>query len=207
MARETFPPGGQNKVRAYERHMQRALGAYAEALREAISLDKEGALTDTQAGGSSHGVTEALYRLAASRQKCLLRAVCHNDNTRAPAEMEALRLTEKFWYVQPNSEAAPNKGIRERIWLVLADVVGALSQCRLDEPFFHRSVYRYAQALMWAPILFDPREGSAQGSLATVPATRSHLIRGLNSSTGCAFSAEVVMASLFDKKRYVGSPF
>lgn len=52
---------------------------------------------------------------------------------------------------------------------------------------------------MWTPVFNDP--ASCGGSLDTVPATRSVHIRGLNNSTPAAVSAQVVISSIFDKKR------
>lgn len=183
--------------------MVQALHNYDLAYKEAKTLDDEGTLGDTQAGGSSHGVTEALYRLHASRLKCLIYAVRVAEEYRWTAELEALRITERCWYgsAPEDPDGHAKKTIRERVWIVLADVVSCLAQCRLEEQFFHRSVYRYAQAMMWAPALHDPAQGFVEGSIGRVPATKSHLLRGLNSSTGCAFSAEVVMSPLFEKRR------
>jgi hypothetical protein len=196
---EAFPGEDSNGVRSYERHMETALLYYHRSLKEAISLEEEGALPDPQAGGSSHGRSEVFYRLHATRLKCLLSAVQHHEDTRPRALNEAIRLAKKHWY---DSEGATDDlDTRSLIWKLLADVVAALAQCRLDQHFFHRSVYRYAQALMWAPVFHDPATGFVEGSLGVVPATKSHLLRGLNSSTACANSAEVIMATLFEKKR------
>ena len=153
-----------------------------------------------QAGGSGHGSTELLYRLHASRLKCLIRAVSRNEEEREQAELEALRLTEKYHFKEPDRECnILDNDIRERIWIVFADIVDALSQCRQLKPFFHRSVYRHAQALMWSPVLCDPL--SSKGSMDIVPATHACRIRDLDSSKPAAFSAEVVISTLFDKKR------
>ena len=56
---------------------------------------------------------------------------------------------------------------------------------------------------MWAPVFYDPDAGIADGSLGWVPATKSHLLRGLNSTMPCVNSAEVVISPLFEKKRSV----
>ena len=343
---ERFPAAESGSVRSYERMMRKALKHYAASFEEAKSLKEDGDL-GTQAGGSSHGAIEAMYRLHASRLKILICAVQAGPDDRNAAETEGLRLTERHWYskpygvdeptdsqsgeddgdddnhdnsndnnddnnnhdakggkpsnqnteknqkvdlddtatkddtgdgkdtdsdkhdengrTKPETNGGPNetsieesteskkegpekekdeegeKGeedgtkdegtdknnknqeedniktseeprrkkqrrdhtlpVRAAVWRVLADVVSALAQCRLEETFFHRSVYRYAQAFMWAPALYDPTTGLSEGSTGTVPATRSHLLRGLNSSTGCAFSAEVILSPLFEKRR------
>ena len=79
------------------------------------------------------------------------------------------------------------KCLRKKVWLILADVVSAMAFCRRENAFFHRSVYRHAQALMWAPIFHDPETTLGQGSLCTVPANKSYHLRGL-SGESCANS-------------------
>lgn len=181
--------------RVFEQLMSKALDSYCNALDDKPQVD-------TEAGGSSHGVTEIFYRLHASRLKCLLESAVASEGERAMAEEEALRLTEKHWFSPPSDPSALEKTpVRDRVWNVLADIVSALAQCRLEHAFFHRSVYRHAQALMWAPLLSDPVLGRLKGSKSTVPATRSYHIRGLNHATDAARSALAVMTSLFEKKR------
>jgi hypothetical protein len=190
-------------TRAYERHMKRALQDYAASYDEAKVIDEEGGLGEIHGGGSSHGLTEILYRLHASRLKCLLSAVSQREGDRDAAELEALRLTMAHWFRTPNAKTE-SEGLdtRGRVWAVLVDVVSALAQCRNDQPFFHRSIYRHAQALMWAPVLHDPLSGTANGSMGLVPVTKGHLLRGFNNSTTpCAHSVEAIVSPLFEKKR------
>lgn len=187
-------------TRAYERHMKQALQDYAASYKEAKGIDEDGDLGEIHGGGSSHGLTEVFYRLHASRLKCLLSAVSQREVDRDVAESEALRLTMAHWFQTPSSDLE-GRDTRGRVWAVLADVVSALAQCRIDQPFFHRSIYRHAQALMWAPVLHDPVSGIANGSLGTVPVTKGHLLRGLNSTTPSAISVEAIMNPLFEKKR------
>ena len=92
-----------------------------------------------------------------------------------------------------------DKSVHERIWIVFADVVDGLFNCRKLKPYFHRSVYRHAQALMWSPVFYDL--ASSKRSSDIVPATHSYQIKGLDSSKPAAFSAESVIGALFDKKR------
>jgi hypothetical protein len=181
--------------------MQKALHSYYSSICEAKELENANELIVERSGGSSHGSYEVVYRLHASRLKCLIAAVNRSENERDFAESEALRLTECHWYKTRESPSNQQLSIRDRVWNVLVDVVTALAQCRLDLPFFHRSVYRHAQALMWAPILSDPEGERSHGSLGTVPATRACKLRGLNDSTNAASSAVVVMGSIFEKKR------
>lgn len=129
--------------------MVKSLHAYHSSLREAKKLEAANELVAEGSGGSSHGSCEVLYRLHASRLKCLIRAVARCQDDREQAEIEALRLTEAYWHsVIEQTHAGQEEHIRDRVWNVLVDVVAALVQCRLDFQFFHRSVYRHAQALM-----------------------------------------------------------
>mmetsp|Transcript_15216 Transcript_15216/g.43971 ORF Transcript_15216/g.43971 Transcript_15216/m.43971 type:complete len:517 (+) Transcript_15216:513-2063(+) len=180
--------------------MALALENYVAALAQAKEIEANGGAIEIQSGGSSHGHTEILYRIHATRLKCLITAAKRHEDEFQKAEEEALRLTERHPFQEPESAMpASEEHVRDRIWNVLADIVSALAQCRVDQPYFHRSVYRHAQALCWAPILYDPL--STEGSHDTVPATRGFRIRGLNNSTAVSQSAEIVMNSLFDKKR------
>jgi hypothetical protein len=174
---------------------------YSSALKEAEDIESDGGFVVSQQGGSSQGSTEVLYRMQASRLKCLISAVSQDEDDFERAEAEAVRLTEAYWFKKPqgNETADESANTRDRVWSVFTDIVTGLAQCRLDHHFFHRSVFRHAQALMWAPVLCDPT--SKEGSLGMVPATRSCTVRGLNNSTHDANSAEVVMSALFDKKR------
>ena len=182
--------------------MELAFQNYSQSLKEAKTIEDDGGLLVEQQGGSAHGSSEVLYRIHASRLKCLIYAVSRDQDDIEPAETEALRLTEKHWFKDPSpDQKLEDLTIRDRVWNVVTDIVDAMAQCRLDHQFFHRSVYRHAQALMWAPVLCDPIEGKAEGSLGTVPATRSYRLRGMNNSTNAASSAAVIMSSLFDKKR------
>lgn len=187
-------------TRAYERHLQQALQAYAASYEEAKIIDKDGGLGEIHGGGSTHGLTEVFYRLHASRQKCLLRAASEREGERDMAESEALRLTTAHWFHAPASPLE-SQDTRGRVWAVLSDVVSAMAQCRIDQAFFHRSVYRHAQALMWAPVFHDPASGMANGSLGFVPVTKGSLLRGLNSTTPCASSVQAILNPLFEKKR------
>ncbi len=154
---------------------------------------------EVQGGGSAHGILEMSYRLHASRLKSLLRAVRSSKNGRDFAENEALRITELHWF-EPDSIQSKDSSIRERIWVVLADIIECMAHCRREQPYFHRSVYRHAQALLWAPLFHDPEGFVQSGSLAVVPAHKSYRLRGLSSGS-CATSAEAILNSLFDKKR------
>jgi hypothetical protein len=191
---EEFPA----TYRQYEVFMRRSIEAYSKALKQAKAFDSDGRNLPEENGGSAHGSTEVLYRLHATRLKCLIGALSYREEEQQEAELEALRLTEPFWYLQPNTHGS---SVRDRVWAVLADVVAALAQCRLSQPYFHRSVYRHAQALMWAPVLHDSVGERSTGSLGTVPATKAFLLRGLNNATNAAESAAVIINSLFDKKR------
>uniref|UniRef100_A0A7S4JCT2 Uncharacterized protein n=1 Tax=Odontella aurita TaxID=265563 RepID=A0A7S4JCT2_9STRA len=186
--------------RAYECWMNRALESYALALKLAQRVNKERGIP-SQGGGSSHGVAEIVYRIHATRLKVLLTAVRQPKHERQAAELEALRLTTQHWYDERDDrDTKIEEGkVRALVWEVLSDVVAAMAQLRIDYPYFHRSIYRHTQALLCAPILHDP-DNALRGSLGSVPATKSYHLRGLNMGV-CANSAEVIIASLFEKKR------
>ncbi|CAB9508383.1 Calcineurin binding protein 1 [Seminavis robusta] len=191
-------PTADGSCRIYEEHMKAALAAYC------ASLDEKPA-DGVEAGGSSHGRLEIFYRLHASRLKCLLAAALANADERNLAENEALRLTEEHFFATTSGDAdkdnSKERSIRERVWSVLADIVSALAQCRQDHAFFHRSVYRHAQALMWSPVLYDPRTGWITGSRGKIPPSKSCQLRGCNQATNVAMSALAVLSVLFEKKR------
>lgn len=178
--------------------MSEAMSVYANAFAEATKLENAGNQLPDQAGGSTHGSTEILYRLHASRLKCLIRAVSRNEEEREQAELEALRLTEKYRF-KVSDDNTLGEGPNDRLWAVFVDVVDGLAECRKLKPFFHRSVFRHAQALMWSPLFYDP--SSSKTSKDTFPATHGAQLEGLDPSKPVAFSAMEVISALFDKKR------
>ena len=132
----------------------------------------------------------------------LIAASKKNSIDRKAADLETLRIIEKYSFgdfTESNDETV-SMPIRERLWLVLADIVEGLAWCRRKQGYFHRSLYRHTQALLWAPIIVDPDGDVGEGSIASVSAAKSYKIRGLNSSS-CAQSAEVIISSLFEKKQ------
>ena len=175
-----------------------ALQSYSTSISKAQGLEEDGTLLVEQQGGSAHGSIEVLYRLHASRLKCLLSALQHGD--REQAELEALRLTEPFPYAEQGGKESDSNTVRDRVWNVAVDIVGAMVHCRTRHSCFHRSVYRHAQALMWAPIFCDPDMATKDGSFGSVPALKALNMRGLNSDSAVESSA-AVMRALFDKKR------
>lgn len=199
---ESFPTGpGEKHPRRFEKHLASALSHYSIAYSQAKKIEDDGGSIGEQSGGSAHGSTEVLYRIHATRLKCLIKGIRRHESELLKSQEEALRLAERHWFNAPdNMDETNDQHIRDRIWQVLSDVVAGLAQCRLNHAFFHRSVYRHAQALMWSPLFYNPT--CTEGSLGHVPATRSFQIRGLNSATPVVQSAEVVMNGLFDKKRY-----
>lgn len=176
--------------------MSLAFQAYASSLKEATADEKNGLLIEEN-GGSSHGSMEVLYRLHASRLKCLIAAVDRAEDTIAEFEAEALRLTECHWFVEPVEK--PDT-LRSRLWSVLTDVVTALVHCRNKYSCFHRSVYRHAQALMWSHVLNNPRADRRLEVLGALPASRACSLRGMNSDD-VAGSAFAIINSLFERRR------
>ena len=84
---------------------------------------------------------------------------------------------------------------------MLVNVVSALAQCRIDCPYFHRSVYRHAQALCWAPIFLNSDNINREGSLQILPPQKACMLRGCNSNSPCVKSAVSILRVLFEKKR------
>lgn len=185
----------------YEKHTTAALNSYSAALAQVKKIEEDGGTIVDQSGGSSHGRTEIEYRILALRLKCLIASAVRDEREFDQAEEESLRLSGCHWFREPEDlNAWKQQGVRDRVWSVLADIVAGLAQCRIEHPFFHRSVYRHAQALMWAPVLWDPT--SAEGSHGSAaPTSNSCLIAGLTTSAPACQSAENVICGLFDKKR------
>jgi hypothetical protein len=109
------------------------------------------------------GLRKIIYRLHASRFKTLLRYVQESPGRCSHAEIEAHRISQENWYddTTKSIDWSIQEDARGRIWKVYSDVVTALAQCRKENPYFHRSVFRHCQALLWPPIfLEDVDEGS-----------------------------------------------
>ena len=181
--------------------MGQSLLSYSIALREAIKYEDKDGPQDASEGGSSHGKTEALYRIHASRLKILIRAIRRSKCERQDAEREALRLTANYWFGDDMPESLECKDLRDQVWFVLGNIIAAMVQCRNEMSFFHRSVYRHAQALCWAPLFHDPDDAAGLGSFGTVPAHKSSILRGFNSGMSCIDSALPILNLCFEKKR------
>lgn len=141
-------------------------------------------------GGSSHGLWEVIYRLNASRFKALLRYAQASPETCLSAEVEALRIVDESWYdeIAKNSDTSVQGG-NGRLRSIFRDILTGLAQCRIQNPYFHRSVYRHAQALMWAKIFLGNIDGDSWNML------------GMNCEKSCAENAKQILEVLFDKKR------
>lgn len=168
------------------------------AVVEGKAFTSDGNTLEFQGGGSSHGITEMVYRLHASRLKTLLAAVKSVRHERNYFISEALRITSKHWFNKA-PDGFEDMDLNDQLWEVFCDVVDAIASARREQPFFHRSVYRHAQAMLWAPIFHDP-DGCLKGCLEPVPAHKAHRIQGLGSGP-CVNSAEPIINTLFDKKR------
>lgn len=182
--------------------MIKSLHNYATSWQEAMAFDETVGINDTDEGGSSHGKLEAFYRLHATRLKILINAIKYSSKYRQRAQEEGLRLTKEHWYGdKPEGFDEGNIPLREKIWQVLENIVAAMAQCRIDSPYFHRSVYRHAQAICLAPMVLDLSDFSDKRSLETLPSHKSCGLRGCNSNMPCVESAAGIMSVLFDKKR------
>ena len=181
--------------------MSKALSNYATAWEEAVVFDEEVGIDDTGEGGSSHGKVEIFYRLHSTRLKCLINSI-KLYRVRSQAEDEALRLSSKYWFgAKPDEFEGEVTCARERIWQNLTNIVAALAQCRIDSPYFHRSVYRHAQGICWAPMFVPSDLSPIKGSLEILPSQYSCALRGCNSNMSCVESAAGILSVLFDKKR------
>jgi len=192
------------KPSLYSIYIIQALESYDKSLLEAKRVDKISAL-DLKQGGSSNGIIEVIYRLHATRLKVLLRSMNFHADDRIAAEMEGLAVVENYWFDKSEVERTcpnyPKEEYKERLWFVLSDIVAAMAHCRQERPFFHRSVFRHAQALLWAPIFFDPDDDNNWRLMGCVPPTKSLMLRGMNSGGPSPNSSIAVMQLLFDKKR------
>jgi hypothetical protein len=157
-------------------------------------------------GGSSHGSIEVVYRIHASRLKVLLRAVSQNKKIRRSFEAEALNLISCNWFSEPmaadNEQQCLNLNDKEKRWEVLVDIVSAFVFCRREKGLFHRSVYRHAQAILWAPIVYDP-DADCHPLLTNTEGifAQPGVLSNVYQDVVCANAAKTVMDCIFDKKR------
>lgn len=111
---------------------------------------------------------------------------------------EASRIVEKYWFDKP-TVSLEDKSLQDRLWIAFADIVKGLASCRKGSPFFHRSVYRHAQAFLWARFINNPQVESVD-DMAPISLEKCSLIEGLESGSNYS-SAEAILNALFDKKR------
>jgi len=184
--------------RMYEHFMNQALESFNTARVEAKAFEDDGSSLDYQGGGSSHGLVEFTYRLHATRLKVLISSIKVGSDKLQPSLREASRIVEKYWFDEP-TVPLEDKPLQDRLWIVFADVVKGLASCRKGSPFFHRSVYRHAQAFLWARFIHDPLVESVD-DMESISPEKCSLIEGLESNFNYA-SAEAILNVLFDKKR------
>lgn len=139
-----------------------------------------------------------VYRLHASRLKVLISAVKSVRLERSYQIKEGIRITSKYWYDKPPG-GFEEMTDQNKVLALFYDIVEALASARREQPFFHRSVYRHAQAILWAPLIHDP-DGALKGCFEAIPTHLSCHIRGMDSGP-CINSAEPIINTLFDKKR------
>ena len=115
--------GDGSSGRSYEANMTAAIRNYSAALIDAQKVEESSGGQDrTCVGGSSHGSTEVLYRLHASRFKVLLLAIRRANDERDFAELEAFRIASEAWFDDSN-QSATTTGIRAKTWDVLAGML------------------------------------------------------------------------------------
>lgn len=121
---EIYAPHSEGEVRTrlYESVMNKSIGNYSKALADALQAEQSsGGADKAHTGGSSHGALECLYRLHASRFKCLLSAVRRAPSEHEQAELESFRIASTMWFDKSNESSSI--GIRDKTWDLLADCV------------------------------------------------------------------------------------
>jgi hypothetical protein len=108
------------------------LADYAASFKEAKDIHDEGGFTNIEADGSSQGLMKVFY--------CLLAADSGREEEREDAKLEALRLTTAHWYLLPPIDSE-NVSIRDCVRVVLANIISALAQYRIEQPYFFCSVF------------------------------------------------------------------
>lgn len=210
---ELFPVDDNNQqyhssssARKYEDLLSLAFSSYSESLVAVKRAEEEGLLSEQQKGGCAHGSIEVVYRIHATRLKVLLYAIYQASKNRHCFEAEALHLVSRNWFAEPVTENEEELNwkydSRDRRWEVLVDIVSALVFCRKEKALFHRSVFRHAQAILWAPVVYSPDVKTYP--LFTAPEDVVAQTNTLSNIFRCGIhvhAAKIVMDSLFDKKR------
>lgn len=139
-----------NSVRSYEANMVRALENYSSALFDANGADSKNGGTDkSRVGGSSHGSTEILYRLHATRLKVIISAIRKSIVERHVAEREAIRIASLHWFDESN-RSSPSAGTREKIWDILAGMSGSICFVyAIDSPISHLKFLIHFNRCCW----------------------------------------------------------
>eukprot|EP00956_Cyclotella_meneghiniana_P018721 scaffold31421_cov43-Cyclotella_meneghiniana.AAC.2 len=194
---EVFIGGDDPSPRQYEKELNSALKIYTIALADAKKREQTGGKHES--GGSSHGHLEVFYRIHTCRLKALLAAIRRSKEERALAGMEAIRIASINWFGDATDlDTLPT--LRHKMWALFVDCIQALLKCRIDEPKFHRAVYRIAQAYNWAPFFYNPDRVLSSGSKADVLAIDNITLPYIEAGS-CDKNAALAMETLFDKRR------
>jgi hypothetical protein len=189
--------------------MTNAFKRYVRAISEVQKDEKEGNLPELPVGGSTHGSTELTYRIHATRLKVLLASIRDQGGNSSKRQGEALRLVSMYWETPPVAfdfeEGTRNNSfqLQESRWEVLVDIVFGLASCREKKHYFHRSVFRHAQAILWAPFVYHggknafdvtKEKGSGEKDLS--------ILSNEYRNTVYLGRASRVISQICDKKRY-----
>ena len=196
----------------YKDHMLRALALYnksyaAGAAREGPGYSKE--KRGDEFGGCSHGSIEVFYRLHACRFKCILRALRSEDKKNAienTLEMVELYQFEDTFEPLASFESDAD-ALSGRLFSFVKDIASAFCYCRSKtNNYFHRSVYRHAQLLLFSPAIVQhelawPKTPIEIISLPQLSQEQKGQVQGY--VLGCTHfaSAADCLAVLFNKKQ------
>ena len=184
------------QTREYEQIMIAAMESYRTAHSDAEKNKEEG--NSGQGGGSSHGIQELVYRIHATRLKVLIAAIQVPLAELDLSLKEATRICEMCPF-EPESIDDVNQSRHEKLWSLFVDAIRGIASCRKASPFFHRSQYRHCQALLWAPVFFNPFDYA----IGIIPQIPNHIKKSIPNMDFDDFvqSADSVISTLFDKKR------
>ena len=212
---EKFPPvinvdNDESSSRAYAMWMAHAITNYINGYNEAKQADHSQMIGYD--GGSSHGDEEKYYRLHATRLKVLLRAIksCYylnrkeNNNTLRinllKSEVLQILANDGFDGEQQACATTVTMPTVKKLWKIALNIIESLAKCRKHHSYFHRSIYRHAQALLWLPFIYND-SNIYEMAKTGLPKEEVANISGLNTTSGVVPSALSVLRCLFEKKR------
>lgn len=199
LCEEAFPTDEQSPRRSYETSLKFALQSYSNALADAKEREQSSG-SKHENGGSSHGSMEVFYRIHACRLKALLFSARRMKVERKAALLEAIHITSAAWFGDLTLEPTSST-IRHKVWSAFVNCTKALIHCRTEEPKFHRSAFRLAQAYNWVPVFQDPESHDfVFDNKKDIPSVNGISLPCIEAGS-CNKNAALAMESLFDKRR------